>query len=145
MPLLWSHAEFLKLLIAREHGQPVELLQSVAHRYSGHVRRDARVWHWRNEVPIDRLEAGRALRIQDRRAFTLHFGFNGWNELQERDAIAAPFGLWTVEFSAAELEAHRQIDFTRRYGDSWEGADHHVQLGHVDVEHAMEHVAPQRR
>ena len=140
MPLLWSHAEFLKLLIAREQGQPIERLQSVAQRYSGHVARDAHAWHWRNEVPIGRLAAGRALRIQDRQPFTLHFGFNGWNELQERDAIAGPFGLWTVELSAAEIEAHRELDFTRRYGARWEGTDHRVQLGHAEVEHAMEHV-----
>jgi glucoamylase len=140
MPLLWSHAEFLKLLIAREHGQPVELLQAVAQRYDGKVSRDAPAWHWRHEVPIWRLEAGRALRIQDRQPFTLHFGFDGWKEVQDREALAGPFGLWTVQLTAAELEPHDAVDFTRRYGDNWEEADHRVQLGHIDIEHALTHV-----
>ena len=35
MPLVWAHAEFLKLLSAREHGRPVELLQAVEKRYGG--------------------------------------------------------------------------------------------------------------
>ena len=33
MPLIWSHSEFLKLLIARDRGQPVELLEVVRNRY----------------------------------------------------------------------------------------------------------------
>ena len=32
MPMLWTHAEFLKLLIAREDTQSLELLQSVDER-----------------------------------------------------------------------------------------------------------------
>jgi glucoamylase len=139
MPLLWSHAEFLKLLIAREQGQPVEMLQSVVLR-CGAGARDAPVWHWRHEVPIARLEAGRTLRIESRRPFTLHFGYDGWREIQDREAIATPFGLWSVELSAAELEPHEALDFTRRYGHDWEGVDHRVLLGHVDVEHALSHI-----
>jgi glucoamylase len=141
MPLLWSHAEFLKLLIARESGQPVELLRSVQMRYANGSVPAASAWHWRHEVPIGRLEAGRALRIQDREPFTLHFGVNGWNELQDRAAVEGPFGLWTVELSAAELDPHGELNFTRRYGDSWEGANHRVLLGHVNLEHALEHTA----
>ena len=53
MPLLWAHAEFLKLLIARER-RPIELLQVVdalpaaGHAYAARVR----PWHWRDEVPV---------------------------------------------------------------------------------------------
>jgi glucoamylase len=38
MPLLWAHAEFLKLLVARESGRPAELLQAVELRYRGPTR-----------------------------------------------------------------------------------------------------------
>jgi glucoamylase len=140
MPLLWSHAEFLKLLIAREQGRPVELLQAVEQRYGGQVSRDASFWHWRHEVPISRLAAGRALRIQDREPFTLHFGFDGWREVQDRGATLSLFGLWSVELSAAELEPHQALNFTRRYRSDWEGLDHCVQLGHVDIAHAVPHI-----
>ena len=37
MPLVWAHAEFLKLLMARERGRPVEWLDSVE-RHFGHRR-----------------------------------------------------------------------------------------------------------
>ena len=38
MPLLWSHAEFLKLLIARERGRPIELLTRVTSATREQVR-----------------------------------------------------------------------------------------------------------
>ena len=141
MPLLWTHAEFLKLRIARELRRPIELLPSVEQRYlpagGDHAARAAATWHWRDEVPVLRHEAGRALLIEDRRRFTLHFGFDGWQRVDERGAEAQPFGLWAVRLTADELSAAAELNFTRRYADEWEGVDHHVSLGHVGQERAL--------
>jgi glucoamylase len=135
MPLLWSHAEFLKLLIAREHRRPIELLQCVEERYA--APNGAVAWHWRDEVPVGLLESGRALLIEDRHPFVLHFGFDGWQRVTERTAVAQPFGLWSVRLSVQELSQASQLNFTRRYDSGWEGADHRVALGHEDVEHTL--------
>jgi glucoamylase len=141
MPLLWSHAEFLKLLIAREQRRPIELLQSVEQRYQSsgpqYAARVAAAWHWRDEVPVLQHEVDRALLIEDRRAFTLHYGFEGWQRVEERAALAQPFGLWAVRLSAAELAGAAELNFTRRYEDRWEGADHRVSLGHASQQRAL--------
>jgi glucoamylase len=141
MPLLWSHAEFLKLLIARESGRPIELLQVVEQRYRctapKYAARAAGAWHWRDEVPVLQHEAGRALLIEDRNPFTLHFGFDGWQRVEERPAQEQPFGLWAVRLSAAELTGPEQLNFTRRYDERWEGRDHCVALGHVGLQRAL--------
>jgi glucoamylase len=139
MPLLWTHAEFLKLLIAREHGRPIELLQSVEERYA--APNSAAAWHWRDEVPVARLQSGHALLIEDRRSFILHFGFDGWQGVTERTAVAQPFGLWAVRLSAQELASPSELNFTRRYEYSWEGVDHRVTLGHEDIEHTLQPVS----
>lgn len=138
MPLLWAHAEFLKLLVARDRGRPIELLQSVEQRYAGDVPRLPQAWHWRDEVPVLRLEAGRALWIEDRQAFTLHMGFDGWQQVQDRQAGARAFGLWSVRLTAAELAGHAELNFTRRHSNGWEGVDHRVLLDHAAIEHALE-------
>ena len=141
MPLLWSHAEFLKLLIAREGGRPIELLSAVEQRYRctapEYAAPVAAAWHWRDEVPVLQHEAGRALCIEDRTAFTLHFGFDGWQRIEERAAQAQSFGLWAVQLSAAELSGPGELNFTRRYDDRWEGVDHRVVLGHVGLQRAL--------
>jgi glucoamylase len=138
MPLLWSHAEFLKLLIARERGRPIELLKCVEERYGGSRVCRPSASHWRTELPVVSIPRGVSLRIEDRSPFSLHFGFNGWQKVQDRDARSQPFGLWSVNLTADELAHCRQVDFTRRFADSWEGANHGVLVGELTGKHDLE-------
>ncbi len=76
------------------------------------------------------LQAGRALCVEDRRPFALHFGFDGWREVQERIAREQPFGMWSVLLSSEGHRAPRAARiFTRHYDSGWEGVDHQVSLG----------------
>jgi glucoamylase len=132
MPLLWAHAEFLKLLVARERGKPVEMLRAVQARYTSGapgVVRGAATYHWRNEVPVMQLPRGRDLLIEDRQPFTLHFGVDGWQHIADRAALPQPFGMWGVQLTAAELASARQLNFTRCYPGGWENVDHRIELG----------------
>jgi glucoamylase len=137
MPLLWAHAEFLKLLVARERKRPIELLEAVelhfgrAPRPTGGVSAPPRpptLWRWRDEVPITRLPEGRGLAIEDRRSFMLHFGFDGWQHIQDRIATPTPFGMWSVQFTREELASASELNFTRRFDSGWENVDHRVAL-----------------
>lgn len=129
MPLLWSHAEFLKLLVAREQRRPIELLRAVELRYPDCRVPRAPAWRWRDEAPVQNLEPGRGLEIEDREPFTLHFGFDGWQQPIEREATARPFGLWAVSLAPHDLESHASLEFTRRRAKGWEGRDHRIELG----------------
>jgi glucoamylase len=142
MPLLWAHAEFLKLLIARERGRPIEWLERTerhfGHRAIGRLgqgrgaeesRAGAAVWHWRDEVPAARLPHGKSLAIEDRNPFTLHLGFDGWQRLEDRRATRTPFGLWSVVISQQELAQGRELNFTRHHESGWEGIDYRIELG----------------
>jgi glucoamylase len=143
MPLVWAHAEFLKLLVARERGRPVEWLASVEQHF-GHrplarqgdvASKEARaasgrskIWHWRDEVPIASLPTDKLLAIEDRVPFTLHLGFDGWQRTEDRPAQAGAFGIWSVPLTPQELAGAAQLDFTRLYESGWENRDHHVSL-----------------
>lgn len=128
MPLVWAHAEFLKLLVAREKGQPLERLELVWERYRGKQPRAA-TWFWRSDVPFDELPAGRSLVIEDWESFTMHFGFDGWQEVQDRPSEWLGFGMFGVRFTWAELNGHHAIDFTRLYAaERWEGQDHQIAI-----------------
>jgi glucoamylase len=128
MPLLWSHAEFLKLLIASADRRPLELLKSVeAHFNSPELCRPT-VCHWRDDAQVLTIGKGISLSIEDTRSFSVHYGMDGWHAVQDRQAILGPLGLWTVTFSGPELVPHGQMNFTRRYDDAWEGLDHLLQI-----------------
>jgi glucoamylase len=143
MPLVWAHAEFLKLLVARERGRPVEWLDRLE-KHFGHraIARlhpplvgeasgaaNASLWHWRDEVRIERLPPGKSLAIEDRVPFTLHLGFDDWQRIEDRRAERTPVGLWSVVLAGEELARAGQLNFTRRYESGWENADHVVGLG----------------
>jgi glucoamylase len=143
MPLVWAHAEFLKLLVARERARPVEWLASVEHHF-GHrplardgepVSRQASVsvaqsaiWHWRDEVPVARLPAGKSLAVEDRIPFTLHLGFDGWQRIEDRPAEPRAFGIWSVVLTEQELIGADELNFTRKFASGWENCDHRVAL-----------------
>jgi glucoamylase len=129
MPLVWAHAEFLKLLLAATAGRPVEQLDVVIERYGG-VRPRAATWFWRDEAPVQRLPPGRALVVEAAEPFVLHFGFDGWQEVAERASAATGLGMHGVRLDAEELAPRSRLDFTRRWsvGERWEGTDHTLEL-----------------
>ena len=129
MPLVWAHAEFLKLLVARHRKRPLELLDSVEE----HVRRrpkTAAAWHWRRDVPFDTLPAGRSLQIDLPSPFVLHLGFDGWQAAEDRKSLPLPFGRHGVRLRPDDLKGHGVVDFTMYYFEEgrWEGRDYHVRL-----------------
>jgi glucoamylase len=129
MPLVWAHAEFLKLLYARQNKRPLELLKSVEERYPGQSAKCG-LWHWRPDTPFDALPAGRDLLIEMRAPFMLHLGFDGWQATEDRPSTPLPFGMHGVRLIKHELAGRQVLDFTCYLVDDarWEGSDHHVRL-----------------
>jgi glucoamylase len=107
-------------------------------RYAGAADRRATAWHWRNEVPVTCLEKWLDLLIEDRERFMLRFGFDNWQSTEDREACSQPFGMWAVRLSAEELSHNVQLDFTRRYGERWEGVDHCILIDQAPVAHRLQ-------
>ncbi|HVX83075.1 MAG TPA: glycoside hydrolase family 15 protein, partial [Devosiaceae bacterium] len=130
MPLVWAHAEFLKLLAAQANGRPAEMLEPIETRYGGKIPTAAR-WHWRELSPIGSLPAGKAILIERNEPFRLHFGFNGWHRAEDVDSQPTAFGMHGVEIPADNLEGAARLDFTFYFParDEWRGKDFAVELG----------------
>ncbi len=132
MPLVWAHAEFLKLLVARQHRRPIELLEAVRHRYAGE-RPTAATWYWRSSTPFDTLPADRSLVIEDAQPFVLHVGKEGWQQSHDLASLPLGLGMHGVRLDQSELDAGTPLIFTRFYPrqDRWEGQDHRVEVAPV--------------
>jgi glucoamylase len=129
MPLVWAHAEFLKLLYAREQKRPIEMLKSV----EAHCRSKSRAsgtWHWRPETPFDTLAAGRDLLVDLPTPFILHVGFDGWQSVEDRRSTQHSFGRHCVRLNRKGFVDRKAVDFAIYYVDAgkWEDRDHHVCL-----------------
>jgi glucoamylase len=127
MPLVWAHAEFLKLAVARDQGLPIELMQDVWKRYAG-KRPAAATWYWRSEAPFDRLPTDRSLVVEDSKPFLMHFGKDGWEDVEDRESKPLGLGMHGLRLERSELAAWSRLDFTRIYENRWESEDHTIEL-----------------
>ena len=125
MPLVWAHAEFLKLLWALQKGEPLERLSAVAARYA--TPRLPEVWHWRSEAPLG-VWPGGILLVEAPEPFTLHLGFDGWQDPRDLDSEPLGLSMHGVRLSPGLLLGHATLEFTRRFATGWEGRDHQVLL-----------------
>jgi glucoamylase len=129
MPLVWAHAEFLKLLVARQRKRPLELLASVE-EYLRLKEAKNDTWHWRPDLTFDVVPAGRDVLVDMPAPFVLHLGFDGWQSLEDRPSTPLAFGRHGVRLAAKDFDGRLVVDFTIYLVDTkqWEGRDHHVRL-----------------
>ncbi|MDE2148650.1 MAG: glucan 1,4-alpha-glucosidase [Gammaproteobacteria bacterium] len=136
MPLVWAHAELIKLATAMHCGQPIECLPAVADRYR--KPRPPAATHWREQAPCNAVSRNGTLLVEAQAPFVLHLGVDGWQRIGDHDSRPTGFGLYGVRLDVARLGAQHTLEFTRRYIDEsagergWEGRDWQVPLLPLD-------------
>jgi glucoamylase len=109
-PLVWAHAEFIKLALSIVVGEPVDRPVHTWRRYKGRpVELDFALWQPRQRVK--QLVAGQELRILLSEPAQVHWGKNGWRDLA--DVTTEDWGLgYVARLPTAALTADEHIDFT---------------------------------
>lgn len=127
MPLVWAHAEFLKLAASRDLKRPFDRPESVWERYRGER---PLLTHaiWTEQAPLWQLPEGCALTIALREPGAIRWGLDGWQDARDADTWANSLGLHLLHLDAPLLRAGRTLDFTFRNRANWIGRDFHVQV-----------------
>src|SRR4029077_7552696 len=125
MPLVWAHAEYLKLAASRVLGRAFDRPDSVWTRYRGERPQLRRVF-WSEVAPVRNLPEGCALTIALRAPGLVHWGLDGWQEVGDEPTVANSLGLHLLEIDTPRLSAGRTVDFTIRSTGGWLGQDFHV-------------------
>ena len=127
MPLVWAHAEFIKLCFSRGLGYPVDRPAATWARYHGERPRiDYDIWG-PNYRPR-RLRAGNLLTIALDAPARVHWGLDGWKQVQEIDTRDTGLDLHVVDLPLAGLTPGQTLQFTFRWreSDAWEGRDYEI-------------------
>ena len=121
MPLVWAHAELVKLVAAIHLRQPIDRLRTVADRYA--TPRAPTVTHWREQAPCRMVNRSGTLLIEAESPFVLHLGRDGWKHVDDHVSQPTGFGLHGVRLEVVTLAAQRTLEFTRRFlgPRGWEG------------------------
>lgn len=128
MPLVWAHAEFIKLARSIALGRPIDRPEPAWRRYQGVVPAATRA-SWRFSAPRASMRTGRTLRLEvlaPARARVTLDGRKTWVDLEARDTT---LGVWLVDVPDSDrVPSGGVIDFTFWWPDvgRWEGRDFRV-------------------
>ena len=129
MPLAWAHAEYVKLLVSRQIGHPLDRPTAVWRRYGGR-RPVARHAFWWPHASIESLPAGASLVVALNVPAVLHWGQNGWQSAQDVLTADTGLGFHAAALDTGALPPGTRVDITWRRQDTgeWRGRDEAVEV-----------------
>ena len=126
VPLVWAHAEYLKLLRSALDGIVFDRIDPVYLRYSEPDesrprRRDLEIYTFRR--PIQRINAGETLRIVDANRFAVTWSTDGWKTTSTAQSHGKGSAGFSVDISTARDAAGGELSWTLQWtdGDRWLG------------------------
>ncbi len=128
-PLVWAHAEYIKLIRSLRDGRVFDQPQATVDRYirEKHPSPFA-IWRFNNRCR--QISAGKILRIEAQSPFRLHWSFDGWQNCFDHDSRDSEIDMHLVDLPSESLPSGTSIRFTFYWVESgeWEGLDFTVQL-----------------
>ena len=130
MPLVWAHAEYLKLRRSLRDGRLFDLPPQAAQRYLVEKAVSPRLV-WRFNHRIRSLPASKTLRIETLAATRIHWSADHWNSVQDLSSHDTGLGVHFTDLPTQALAAGARITFTFHWleADRWEGTDFDVLIG----------------
>ncbi len=130
MPLVWAHAEFVKLVASRALGRPFDRPECVWQRYRGQRPTPSDAL-WTPRFPTRRIDRGQTLWLLLERPAIVHFGIDGWQHITDAPTEDTGLSLHALALPSAKLDKGTVIEFTWRRADDgvWVGRDWRVTIG----------------
>ena len=125
MPLVWAHAEHVKLLRSVADGAVYDMPPQTVQRYLKD-RTPARVAPWRPTFRAERMAAGRVLRVELPAPGTVRWSTDNWAMVHETATADTGLGVHAAELPTAELGEGATVLLTWREGESWAGENFSV-------------------
>lgn len=130
MPLVWAHAEYIKLARSIDLGHPVDRPTQAWARYQG-IRPTATRALWRLNAQPATIVAGLALRLELLAPGRVSYSLDDWQTSAEIDTRDTGLGVWIVDVPGTrDLSAGRSVNFTFFWPDAnrWEGRNFTVRI-----------------
>ena len=137
-PLVWAHAEHLKVRRSIQDGRVFDQPPQTVERYvvAGKRTSPHAVWRFNNKSRT--MPAGKILRVETLAPATVHWGVSGtgdsgdvheWSNIRDVDAADTGLGVYVADLDTAGRPAGSRVVFTFFWRDAgtWEGQDFSVE------------------
>jgi len=129
MPLVWAHAEYIKLCRSLHDKRIFDTPPQTVQRYvinktiSSHV-----IWRFNNKVR--RMPAGAKLRVETLADAVVHWSADRWRTVQDAATRDTTLGVHVVDLETMHLPGGERVDFTFYWPkeDRWEDVDFVVEI-----------------
>jgi glucoamylase len=129
MPLVWAHAEYIKLLRSVRDRRVFDLVEPVRLRYvEQQVKSDWQVWLFNHK--LHRARHDKPLRLETIAPGRLHWTVNRWVDVHDTELVDDGLGIYSHEFAAGQLKPGSSLEFTFYWAEteSWEGRNFSIAI-----------------
>jgi glucoamylase len=125
MPLVWAHAEYVKLCRSLRDRTIFDCPPQTVERYHRDRTTSHRVsWRFNNKVRA--MPAGKALRIETLAPAVVHWSVDGWGTTHDETTRDTTLGMHVVDLATTHLGPGARIDLTFYWPEAgrWEATDY---------------------
>lgn len=128
-PLVWAHAEFLKLCRSLAEGQVFDTPPQTTERYS-RTERQSKYTIWAFNHKVRKIAHGNTLRLFLSAPACIRWSVDEWVSKKEHHTRDSTLGVHTVDLPTRRLEVGTTIHFTIYWlqEQRWEGTDYSVEI-----------------
>ncbi len=129
MPLVWAHAEYIKLLRSLRDGRVFDLPPQTVERYiQAGTASNRLTWRFNYQHPT--IPTGHVLRIELLAPVTVHWSVDNWQTIKDVDTRETGLNVYFVDLPVDKLPAGTTLVFTFHWSaaDAWEGTDFSVNI-----------------
>jgi glucoamylase len=126
-PLVWAHAEYVKLRRSLLDGDVFDRPPQPVERYLVQ-KKEADYFDWRFNNKVSSIPEGLILRVVLCSPALVHWSFDGWKVSEDTDTVNTGFDVHIVDLPTAELPPGTRVLFTFYWSglEIWEGEDFEV-------------------
>ena len=128
IPLVWAHAEYVKLLRSVADKRMFDLIEPVAQRYRNDNPRPV-IEVWKMNRQVRSVPAGGLLRIQASSPFVLHWSNDEWKTVRDTSSVPTAVGVEYTDIQVADSQtAPLRFTFYWPQDTQWQGTNYQVDV-----------------
>jgi glucoamylase len=129
MPLVWAHAEYVKLKRSLSDGRVFDMPFQTVQRYiTDKITSPLVIWRFNHKIRT--IPAEKILRIEVLQESRIHWSPDNWHTIENIDTNDTSIGLYFADLPVNDLPPGTRIVFTFYWlnDDRWEGVDYSVEI-----------------
>jgi glucoamylase len=129
-PLVWAHAEYVKLCRSLRDGEVFDRPPQTVERYLvKHTTSELVIWRFNNKVRT--MRPGSTLRIETLAPALVHWGIDRWQTVHDSNTRDSTLGVHFVDLPTPALRVGSCVEFTFYWPKErrWEGTDFRISIG----------------